>query len=416
MPQLMSGTRQCRHHELAIRSAGRMTSPPNRIRVLRVIARLNVGGPARHVALLGEIDSSGFETLLAHGIVGPGETEMVDEAEARGLHRILVPELGPKLHWRQDLVAFGKLLAICRRFQPHIIHTHTAKAGTLGRLAGALYSLSSRRRCWLVHTFHGHVFEHYFSRSASHIVRLWERLLAIITHRIVVLSPRQHAEIVNRFAIAPARKVRVIPLGLDLESLQLEGPMPIRDSLDCPAEMPLIGIVGRLVPVKNHEMFLQASRRLLDCDVAARFVIIGGGSREAELRRLAASLRLERHVTFLGWRRDLADVYRSLDVVALTSRNEGTPVALIEAMAMERVVIATKIGGVEDIVEHERTGLLVESGDVESLAAGMMRLARDRDLRERLGRAARASVLRMYSKGRLIADVSSMYRELMRSA
>jgi glycosyltransferase involved in cell wall biosynthesis len=396
--------------------ANRMSTVPDRIRVLRVIARLNVGGPARHVALLSEMDGDEFETLVAHGCVGPGEAEMIDDVQLPDSSRILVPELGPKLHWRQDLVAFGKLLGICRRFRPHIIHTHTAKAGTLGRLAGALYALSSRQRCHLVHTFHGHVFEHYFSPSVSAIVRGWERLLAMLTDRIVVLGPRQHAELIGRFAITQEHKVCVIPLGLDLESLDLEGAAPLRASVGCPADTPLIGIIGRLVPVKNHDLFLKACRRLLDCGTAAHFVIIGGGSREAELRRLSGSLRLEEHVTFLGWRRDLGDVYRSLDVVALTSRNEGTPVALIEAMAMGRAVIATRIGGVEDVIEDQRTGLLVESGDVEAFAAGMVRLARDRRLRERLGSAARVSVLHKYSKRRLIADVSAMYRELITSA
>ncbi len=390
---------------------------PNQIRVMRVIARLNVGGPARHVAALAELDDNVFQTLLVHGSVGTGETDMADIVDDSSVRRVVLPELGPRVDWRQDLEALRGLLSLCREFQPHIIHTHTAKAGTLGRLAGAIYGLrNGTRRCRLVHTFHGHVFEHYFGPLTSPMVRLWERILAVITDRIVVLSALQRADIVERFGIAPSRKVRIIPLGLDLDSFVLEGLAPLRDQLGCPCDLPLIGIIGRLVTVKNHELFLRAAHRLIDGGTAAHFVIVGGGDRERQLRELVDALGIARHVTFLGWRRDLAEIYRSLDIVALTSRNEGTPVALIEAMTMERAIIATAIGGVQDVVEHGRTGLLVPSDSIEELSAAMQRLVSDRALRDRLGKAARVAALAKYSKHRLIADTANMYREIMKVA
>ena len=338
---------------------------------------------------------------------------MTDLLQEAGVKTVVVSELGPRVAWRQDLVALRRLIRLCHAFQPDIIHTHTAKAGALGRLAALTYRARGARRCRVVHTFHGHVFEHYFGPWTSRAVRLVERFLAHVTDRIVVLSPRQRTDIVERFRIAPARKVQIIPLGLDLEALLPEGPSPLRAELQYAPGVPLVGIVGRLVPIKNHELFLETARRLIERGIAAGFVIVGGGDREPALREIAKRCGIDAHVRFLGWRRDLADIYRSLDVVALTSRNEGTPVALIEAMAAERAVVATRIGGVEDVIESEKTGLLIQADNIEELASAITRLLADQALRARLGKAARTAVLAKYSKARLLAETTKMYRELM---
>jgi glycosyltransferase involved in cell wall biosynthesis len=383
-----------------------------KIRVLRVIARLNVGGPARHVLNLGGLDRGPFQTLLVHGAVAGDEASMSDLLENDSIQAVMVPELGRRIAWR-DARAFSRLIGICREFRPHIVHTHTAKAGTLGRLAALAWRSASGGRCRIVHTFHGNVFSGYFGRPASAGVRLIERRLASRTDRILVVSPEQRDEIVTRFHIAPAEKVRVVRLGLALDALAETVSTRTPTEWEWPATWPVIGIVGRLAPIKNHELFLRSARRFLDEGGVAGFVIVGGGEREAALRDLTRHLQLDAHVRFLGWRRDLPAVYGAMSIVTLTSRNEGTPVALIEAMAASRPVVATAVGGVEDVVSHEQTGLLIGSGNEAALVAAWRRLIEDRELASRLARRGRESVLARYSTARLLEEMRQIYMELI---
>jgi glycosyltransferase involved in cell wall biosynthesis len=390
-----------------------MSGASGPIRILRVIARLNVGGPALHVVHLGELDRGPFQTRLVHGAVGEGEASMADLLGDTAMQVTMVPELGRRLAWSQDLRAFVRLLAICRSFQPDIVHTHTAKAGALGRLAAIAWRATSGRRCRIVHTFHGNVLSGYFGRAGSAAARQLERRLAAWTDRILVVSPQQREEIVARHRIAPARKVRVMRLGLALDELTDPAAGSARGEWDWPDAWPVIGSVGRLVPIKNHELFLRAARRFLDSGGAAGFVVVGGGERESALRELAGRLGLDAHVRFLGWRRDLPRIYRAIDIVTLTSLNEGTPVALIEAMAAGRPVVATAVGGVGDVVVDGETGLLVPSNDEAALAAAWGRLIADPQLAASLARRGRQSVLERYSKRRLLDEMRDLYLELV---
>jgi glycosyltransferase involved in cell wall biosynthesis len=385
---------------------------PRAIRVLRVIARLNVGGPAQHVAHLAELDRGSFRTMLVHGPVGHGEADMADLLPSdTGALVTEIPELGRRISWRQDLTAYFSLLRLCREFRPDIVHTHTAKAGTLGRLAALNWRRADGARCKIVHTFHGNVMSGYFGPAASTAVRAIERRLARSTDRIVVVSPQQEREIVSLLNI-PSDKVRLIRLGLALDELADLHPST-RDQWGFSPAWPVIGIVGRIVPIKNHELFLRAARRFVDEGGAAGFVVVGGGERESEMRQLAADLNLGEHVRFAGWRRDLRRVYAGLDIVTLTSRNEGTPVALIEAMAAARPVVATAVGGVADVVEHEQTGLLVRSDDAAAISASWRRLLSDNEAASSLGLRARESVLTRYGRGRLLDEMRQLYAELM---
>ena len=373
------------------------------MRVLRIIARLNVGGPARHVVWLTEaLAREGFETLLVTGSVPPGEDDMSGFAAAHGVTPHVIPSMSRELSPR-DAVTIWKLWRLMVRFRPDVVHTHTAKAGAAGRIAGLLYRVVSRRRSVFVHTFHGHVFHGYYSRWKTRMFLAIERFLARVnTDRIVVLSEQQLREIRDDFRIGRAKQFVVVPLGIEL--------LPFAEERH--AEI-VVGIVGRLTAIKNHELFLRVAARVPE----ARFVVYGDGGERARLERLAGELD---RVAFAGTR-DVGEIYASLDILALTSRNEGTPLAIIEAMAAGRPVIATAVGGVVDLLgaveqrmegfDIRERGVTAASDDDAGFAAGLGLLLHDAPLRARLGERGRAYVERTHAKERLVADIIEVYRE-----
>ena len=376
------------------------------VRVLRVIARLNVGGPARHVTILDRgLTRLGFETLLAYGEVGPGEASLEALVEAAPTASRKIRELGRRVSPWSDLRAFAALVALVFRIRPDIVHTHTAKAGTLGRIAAGIYNATRRRhhRCLVVHTFHGHVLHGYFRALASTLVRGIERALGAVTDRVLVLSARQRDDIGTRYRIVPLSRIRIVPLGLELDALTaLPAPARANKSIG-------FGFVGRLVPIKNVPLLIEAFARVHRQLPATRLIVVGDGEVRADAERMIAEHDLQSAIELTGWREDLATVYRQFDILVLTSLNEGTPVAVIEAMAAALPVVATDVGGVADVIEHERTGLLVPSGSVAELAAAMVRLAQDPDERRRIGLAARESVRARFSADRLVEDMSALY-------
>jgi glycosyltransferase involved in cell wall biosynthesis len=376
--------------------------------VLRAIARLNVGGPAMHVALLAEgLDRRGFETTLAAGRCEPGEADMADFARERGVRPVTVKALGRSVSFDSDLRSFADLLALVRRVRPHVVHTHTAKAGALGRLAAFLAAVPVR-----VHTFHGHVFHGYFGRTASHAVVLAERLLGALSHRVLAVSREVARDLGEAYGVAPPGKIQVVPLGLDLEPFARagdgEGRGELRREIGAAPEDLLVGIVGRLVPVKDHGFFLDAAAELLREMPQARIVIAGSGPAEAGLRARAESLGIAARCHFLGWRRDTPRIHADLDVAALTSVNEGTPVALIEAAAAGVPVVARAVGGVASALEGVEGATLVPpeappAGFAASLAAALRAV--------RGPRRADREVVRRFSAERLCDDVERIYRE-----
>lgn len=383
------------------------------IKVLRAIARLNVGGPARQAILLHTaLRDRGFETVLVHGTVSPGEADLADLLPASRDGVVRVPQLGARVRPLDDVRALLALARVVFHERPDVLHTHTAKAGALGRVAALAYNLTRprARRCLVVHTFHGHVFEGYFGRAGSAAVRVSERLLARVTDRIVAISPAQRSAIVDRFRTAPAAQVSVVPLGLELEDLlAVEGTNPaLRQALGFPRDAFLVGCVGRLVPIKDVGSLLEAVSLAAPRVPLLRLAVIGDGPERAGLEQRARDLGLDGRVSFTGWRRDLPFVYGGLDAVALSSRNEGTPVALIEAMAAGRPVVATAVGGVPDVVEHERSGLLVPASDPAALASAIVRLAGSGDERGCMGAAGKALAARFRWR-RLLDDLEALY-------
>jgi glycosyltransferase involved in cell wall biosynthesis len=407
------------------------------MKIVRIIARLNVGGPARHVIwLTRSLESDEFQSVLVAGSVPAGEQDMAWLARQEGVVPELVPELSRELSLA-DAVALLKIFRILRRERPEIIHTHTAKAGTVGRTAAFLYrwltpgTLVGRpRRVTVVHTFHGHVFHSYYGKWRTRLFLAIERLLArFVTDRIIVISPAQLDEIKRRFRIGRPHQFSVVPLGIELPGGSSErGRSELRAELGIRAEQVLVGFVGRLTEIKNLSMFL-AIARLCSNDRRPgspdiHFVIAGDGHLREQLRAEASDLVEAGILEFIGNREDIGEVYRSLDIVALTSLNEGTPLSLIEAMAWQVSIISTAVGGVVDLLGdpietadegytvHER-GIGAVSGDEKGFTAGLSRLAADADLRGRLAEAGRRYAEKNYGRERLSLDIMNVYRTLV---
>ena len=374
------------------------------IRVTRIIARLNVGGPAIHVTLLAR-HMEHVQHLLVFGTIGAEEGDM--SYMASDVRQVIIPELGREISPLRDLWVLFKLVRLLRRERPQIVHTHTAKAGLLGRLAAWLARVPV-----CVHTFHGHVFRGYFGTRKAQVFVWLERLMARISTRIIAISPTLKNELVSVYRIAPAERFTVIPLGLDLKPLttppddsRLEA---LGDWYSRLHNKRVVGIIGRLVPVKNHALFLEAAAKVGRDD--AHFLIVGDGECRLELEAQADALGLRDRVTFTGWVKDIPAVLHMLDVFTLTSTNEGTPVTVIEAMAAGVPVVATDVGGVSDTLAGH--GITVQPGDVLALASAIRRVL-DGDHPDT--GSARASALNRFGISRLVTDLETLYSELWHS-
>ena len=407
-------------------------------KVIRIIARLNVGGPAKHVVwLTSGLLEAGFNTLLVTGKVPEGEEDMSYFAALAGVTPLYFPEMSREISLK-DGVTVWKLFRLFLRERPDIVHTHTAKAGTVGRTAGFLYRwltpaalIGKPRKCKFVHTYHGHVFHSYYNRRRTQLFLAIERILArMVTDRLIVISKQQSIEIGEKFRVGRPAQLKVIPLGLDLGlfSDHAKRRRKFRHELCIPDHTILIGIVGRLTEIKNHQMFLNVVARLKKIDPACwrqggvRFIVIGDGLLRESLEYQSLSLGLEKDVIFVGGRKDPEYFYPALDVVALTSHNEGTPLTLIEAMANARPVVATNVGGVVDLLGDViedgpyqvcSRGISVPAGDEEAFVAALSRIIRDRSLQQELGERGLEFVEVNYAKERLLEDIKALYSELM---
>ena len=410
----------------------------SKTKVLRVIARLNVGGPAKHVIWLTDgLRQSNFDTLLVAGTVPAGEGDMSYFANEMGVEPYYIREMSREISFR-DAITVWKLWRLFVRERPDIIHTHTAKAGTVGRVAGFLYRwftpallIGQPRRCKFLHTYHGHIFHSYYGATKTRLFIMIEQVLArLVTDRILVVSAQQQTEINAHFHIGRRNQFAIVPLGLDLKVFDnaVSRPQVFRRELGLNDDLILVGIVGRLTEIKNHEFFLRGVARWKqlasdDARAQVKFVVIGDGSLRSQLEALATSLGLDNDVIFAGNRRDPQNFYAALDIVALTSKNEGTPLTLIEAMANARPVIATSVGGVVDLLGEPlpttlnyrecTRGISVASGDEDAFAAGLMKLIEDAELRNKVGKNGYDFVKQNYSKDRLLEDIKGLYAELL---
>jgi len=366
-----------------------------------------VGGPAQHVIHLAHGLRPDFETVLVSGTESASEGNMLDLAAELGVQVTRIPELGREIDAASDAVALLKLVRLVRRERPDIIHTHTAKAGMVGRVAARLCGTPL-----VLHTFHGNVFHGYFGPRKTRVFIALERALARATNRILALNAEQRQELL-RYGIAPPRKISVLKLGLPLEALTRNAAPPamLREKWGVPAGNRTVGIVGRLVPIKGHELFIDVAAHVQRQRASVSFVVVGDGQRREELERYAAAAGAS--VIFTGFEADRPAIFAALDVVTLTSINEGSPVALIEAMAAGRPVISTAAGGVVDLVRNGETGIVLPSRDPAAFAEGLLRLLDEPAEARRLAEAGQRSVYPEYDVSRLIANMRALYRELL---
>jgi glycosyltransferase involved in cell wall biosynthesis len=385
-----------------------------RIRILRVIARLNMGGPALHVAYLTEgLRKRGYDTTLVAGSLARGEDSMAFVADARGVDVVRIDELGREISPLRDLMATIRLARLIRKERPQILHTHTAKAGTVGRVAARL--AGSRKPPIVVHTFHGHVLRGYFGPVRTLLFRLLERWLAAGTTALIAVSPQVRDDLVA-LGVAPRERFVVIRLGIELDERvapEQDGRGESRRYLGIPGERFAVGWIGRMTAVKRTDDVLIAFKSLRDSGVDAVLCMVGDGPDRLPLEQRARELGVARDTVFLGYQEDVAPFYAAFDVLVLPSGNEGTPVTVIEALAAERPVVATRVGGVPDVVRDGEDGFLVEAGATDDLADRLGRLARDPALRARMGKKGRERVLPRYAVERHVDDVDELYRSLL---
>ena len=396
----------------------RASGSSEEVRVLRIITRLNIGGPSiQAIALSERMTARGFETRLLHGRLGAGEGDMRYLLTMPHLARQMTSlrrDIAP-LH---DAVALAQILDALRDVRPHIVHTHMAKAGTIGRVATAIYNRTAGRGApaRLVHTYHGHVLEGYFSPVKTRAFLGIERTLARVTDRIVAISPRIQKELIDDHRIGRPEQYRVVPLGFDLSRLTAIGDVQrraARAALHIPAEASVVSTAGRLTAIKRYDLFLDTARLIADRNPNAVFLVAGDGELRSELEQQARANGISDRVRFLGWRRDLETLYAASDVFLLTSRNEGTPVALIESLAAAVPGVSTDVGGVRDVIDSDRLGRLAPFGDARALADHVAGLLANREQRRQMGSAGREVVAARYGLDRLVDDVERLYRELL---
>jgi glycosyltransferase involved in cell wall biosynthesis len=385
--------------------------------VLRVITRLNIGGPAIQAATLSPaLEPLGFDVTLVHGSLSAGEGDM-SYLVAAGTRTVFVPWLRREIRPLDDLHALVALYRVMRDVQPRIVHTHMAKAGLLGRLAAVLYNLrrGDRPRARIAHTYHGHVLEGYFGGLRTRLFIALERLLARGSDALVAIAPAVRDELLLGYGIGRASQYHLVPLGFDLApfaAIGREARAQARLELNIAGDAEVITTVGRLTAIKDQSRLLAVAREVAGQRPRLVLLIVGDGELRGGLEAEAAAHGLGGHVRFLGWRRDLPTIYAATDVFALTSRNEGTPVALIEAMASGVPGVSTDVGGVATVIDNESMGIRVPLGDDAGFVAGIVRLLDSAD-RDEMGARARAHVLERFERRRLVSDIARLYRRLL---
>jgi len=383
------------------------------VQVLRVIARLNMGGPALHVSYLAKgLQLLGYRTTLVAGTLARGESSMTFVASELGVPIHTIPELSRELSALYDPVAVWRLIRLIRALRPQIVHTHTAKAGAIGRMAAALSGLQPPPI--VVHTFHGHVLRGYFDPVRTAAFQLIEQGLARKTDILVAVSPHVRDELVD-LGVGPRSQFEVIRLGIDLERRLAtdESAFELRRLFGIPITRFVVGWVGRMTAVKRTNDLPSILARLRGRGVEAVLCLVGDGPDRKQAEETAHRLGVARHCLFVGYQRDVGAYYRMFDALLLTSINEGTPVSVIESLAAGRPVVATRVGGVPDVVRHGIDGFLVPAHDVDAAADHLALLASDHDLRLRMGASGQERIAERYAVDRLVSDVDALYRRLL---
>ncbi len=392
-------------------------------KVLRIINRFNLGGPTFNAALLTKYMSPKYETMLIGGKEDKSEESSKFILENLGISGTLIEDMHRDLGLRQDRKAFLKIKQIIKEFKPDIIHTHASKAGALGRIASL-----ANGNAKLVHTFHGHVFHSYFGSIKTSFYKNVERALALKTDKIIAISERQKLELSRKYNICNPDKIKVIPLGFELDKFQDDIATKrifFREQFSLAEEDIAIGIIGRLAPIKNHRFFLEAFKKVKEqTSKNVRAFIIGDGSERESIKSYSNELGLDflngdfekgkkASVHFTSWIKEIDIANAGLDIIALTSLNEGTPVSLIEAQASNKPIVTTRVGGVTNTVIPNETAFLTEKTDLDSFVLKMLKLVENDELRIQMGKNGWQHVKEKFHYSRLIRDMDETYQEIL---
>lgn len=391
-------------------------------KILRILNRFNLGGPTYNTVFLSKFLPSEYETLLIGGQKDESEESSLFIAEQYGLKPLIIDEMKRSINPLNDYYAYKKIKNIIREYKPHIVHTHASKAGTLGRLAAIHCNVPV-----IVHTFHGHVFHSYFGSIKTNIYKTIERYLANKSSAIITISNKQKHELCNIHKICSPEKTHVIPLGFDLNKFQEnieQKRKEFRKQYKIADDEIAITIIGRLVPIKNHTLFIEALYNTLKkTNKKIKGVIVGDGEQRGYIEKLATEKGImfsdgssSATLTFASWRKDIDVVCAGSDIITLTSFNEGTPVSLIEAQAGNKPVITTNVGGVENIIIHQKTGLLVNSFDAIDFSNALLELTENDEKRFALGIYGWEHVKNTYHYSRLIKDMDELYQKLLKTS
>lgn len=366
-----------------------------------------------------------WETMLVIGGKDDHEQEATHLTERLGIEPVEIPVMKRAIDLRADRAAYLQVKELIQKFKPDVVHTHAAKSGAIGRLAAHACKVPV-----VVHTFHGHVFHSYFGKLKSNAFVQIERYLARRSSGIIAISDIQKQELSDTYKICPADKIEVIPLGFDLDHFNQDVEAKrnsFRMRYGIKENEVAIGIVGRIVPVKNHQLFVDAVAKMRSEAVyPLRFIVVGDGDMRVDMEQGFRKAGIEyayfpdspspAQAICTSWLTAMDEVFAGLDIVALTSHNEGTPVSLIEAQASGRPVVSTNVGGVADIVANGQTGYVVPPGDVAAFAAALLRLADDKLMRRAFGNSGKLAVMKRFSYQRLVRDMDQYYRSLLASA
>ena len=392
-------------------------------RILRILNRFNLGGPTYNAAYLTKYLNSDYETLLVGGANDSSEKNSEYIVKQLGIEPFIIPEMKREISPKDDYVAYGKLKKLIKEFKPDIVHTHASKAGALGRQAALSMEVPV-----VLHTFHGHVFDSYFSRYKASLYKTVEKYLAKRSNCIVAISESQKKELTEKYKICTPDKVAVVPLGFDLSNFSInmaEKRAKFRKKYRIADDEIAIGIIGRLVPVKNHSMFLEALKIVESKTTRKiRAFIVGDGESKEIIKAKAIDLGIDfvngsgvihpATLTFTSWITEMDYVNSGLDIVALTSLNEGTPVSLIEAQAAGKPIVATRVGGIDNVVIPGQTALLADRDNASEFALYLLRLIEDDDLRHQFSLKGWDHVARKYHYQRLINDMQQLYYSLLK--
>ncbi|WP_341907630.1 glycosyltransferase [Fluviicola taffensis] len=384
--------------------------------MLRIINRFNIGGPTYNATFLTKFISEDYETLLVGGLPEKDESDSLHILEDYGVKPLLIPEMKRIPNFRSDREAYRKIKQIIEEFQPDIVHTHAAKAGALGRKAAKACGVPI-----IVHTFHGHVFHSYFGKAKTLLYKVIERRLAKLSTGIIAISPIQKEELSSIHGICKPQKIKVIPLGFDLIKFQENLPekrVETRSRWKLEPDEVAVAIVGRLAPIKNHRLFLDVIELLAEKGIKARYFIVGDGQEKASIEQRSKELekRYGLKIELTSWIKDIATFNAGMDIICLSSDNEGTPVSLIEAQASGVPVISTDVGGVKDILSEGETGFVVPKKDAESFAEKLQLLIEKKEIRDKMSQNGWNFVRDKFHYTTLVKNMENYYTELIENS